>query len=209
MRRAASVLVCVVVVFLGGCFLFNSGILYDETWSDPNTTSWTVGDSEIATKSIDAGRYHVRVKQATTAMYWNDDEGPFGDAQIDLDVKHEAGTDNLSAGGLVFRLSDIDNLYIFQVSSAGTFRVGKWVADAWSLLVAWTASDAINTGVAENHLTVLADGTALTFLINGTEVAEVTDSSFSTGRVGVSVQAFNADVDVEGSFDNLVVRELE
>ena len=208
MRRAASVLVCVVVVFLGGCFLFKSGILYEETWSDPNTTAWTIGDSEVATKSIESGRYHVRVKQATTAMYWNGDEGPFGDVQIDLDVKHEEGTDSLSAGGLVFRLSDINNLYIFQVSSAGTFRVAKWVANVWSLLLAWTASDAINPGAAENHLTVLADGTSLTFLINDTEVAELTDSSFSTGHVGVCVQAFNTDIDVEESFDNLVVREL-
>ncbi len=76
-------------------------------------------------------------------------------------------------------------------------------------MVDWTASDAISTEPPlENHLTVLADGTSLTFLINRTEVAEIADASFSTGYVGVAVQAFDENVDVEESFDNLVVREL-
>ncbi|MGD9675937.1 MAG: hypothetical protein AB7V19_04560 [Candidatus Bipolaricaulia bacterium] len=59
MRRSALVLVGAVVVLLGGCFLFDSGILYEELWSDPNTTAWTIGDSETATKSVESGRYHV------------------------------------------------------------------------------------------------------------------------------------------------------
>ena len=209
MRRAASLLVCVVVVFLGGCFLFNSGILYDETWSDPNTTSWTLGNTETYTTSIASGRYHFRLKQAVTWFCWNTSEGPFGDAQFDVDVKHEEGTDNLSAGGLVFRLVDGQDAYVFQISAVGTFRITEWVAGVMSPLAAWTPSDAINKGAAQNHLTVLAEGTSLTFLINSTEVAELADSSFSTGHVGVCVQAFSADVDVEESFDNLVVRELE
>lgn len=209
MKRVSVPVLLAAVVILTGCALFSSGILYEETWSDSDTTSWTLGDSETATKSIEGGRYHVLVKQDATAMYWNDDEGPFGDAQVDLDVKHEAGTSNLSAGGLVFRLSDINNLYIFQLSAAGTFRVAKWVANAWTSLVAWTASAAIRPGVAENHLTVLADGSSLAFLINSTEVADLTDASFSSGFVGVCVTAFNADVDVEQSFDNLTVRKLK
>jgi hypothetical protein len=208
MRRVVLGLLCVAAALVGGCALFDSGILYEETWSDTATTAWTLGDSEYATKTIEGGRYNVLVKQNTTMMYWNNQEGPFGDAQIDLDVKHEAGTENLSAGGMVFRCTDVQNTYIFEVSAFGTFHVAKWVGNVWTAVVAWTASDAVNKGIAQNHLTVLADGTSLTFLINDTEVAEVTDSSFSSGFVGVAVTAFSEDVDVEESFDNLVVREL-
>ncbi len=209
MRRSALVLLLAAVVLVSGCFLFQSGILYEETWSDPDTTAWYVGNTDSFTKSIESGRYHIVLKQATTTLNWNDEEGPFGDVQMDVDVKHVAGTDDLSAGGLVFRVTDISNFYMFQVSPAGTYRVVKWVANAFTAVVAWTASDAISTGAAENHLTVLADGTSLTFLINGTEVADLTDSSLSTGYVGVGVRAFDENVDVEESFDNLVVRELD
>ncbi|MDD5263733.1 MAG: hypothetical protein PHU43_02745 [Candidatus Bipolaricaulis sp.] len=208
MRSVGVGLLCAVAVVLGGCSLFRSGILYEETWSDAGSSEWYIGDSELNTVWIEDGRYHDLVKQATTMMNWNSQAGTFASAQFDVDVRHEAGTDSLSAGGLVFRFTDAENTYIFQVSPSGYFRVGKWVADVWATMVNWTASDAINTGTAENHLTVLADGTSLTFLINRTEVAEITDASFSAGFVGVTVQAFDENVDVEESFDNLVVREL-
>lgn len=207
MRRVVLGLLCVAAALVGGCALFDSGILYEETWSDTATTAWTLGDSETATKSIDGGRYHVLVKQASqTLVYWNDDEGPFGDVQIDVDVKHEVGANVDSASGLVFRLGSINDFYLFQLSATGSYRVLKWVGGVSSVVCAWTQSTAIKTGMFENHLTVLADGTSLTFLINDTEVAEVTDVSHSTGYVGVSVQSWN--VNVEESFDNLVVRKL-
>ena len=209
MKRVGLGVLCVVVVLISGCSLFQSGILYQETWSDPNTTAWTIGNTDYANKWIEGGRYQVLVKQATSVLYWNGDKGPFGNAQIDLDVRHEAGTDNLSTGGVVFRLGDINNTYAFEVSPAGTYRVGKWVANVWTAIVAWTSSPAIHTGMGDNHLTVIADGTSLTLLINQTQVTELADSSFSSGRVGVIVTAFSGDVDVHESFDNLTVRELK
>ena len=208
MRRLALVLLCAAALLVGGCFLFKSGILYEETWSDPNTTEWPLVSDALHTTSIAGGRYHFLLQDRTIWFCWNTSEGPFGDVQIDVDVKHEAGTNNLSAGGLVFRLGNGSNTYVFEIGPHGLFYIGKVVAGTWTALMTWTASAAIHQGVAENHLTVLADGASLTFLINGTEVAELTDSSHSTGRVGVCVDAFDPDVDAEKSFDNLVVREL-
>ncbi len=208
MRRGALTLFGVVLVLLGGCALFDSGVLYEETWSDPNTKSWLLGDTEAATKRIDEGRYHVTVKQKTTVRYMTTDAGPFGDAQYDVDMRHEAGTENLAAGGLLFRFASSEHMYLFQVSPAGTFQIGKWVANTWATLTAWTTSAAINNGATENHLTVIADGTSLTFLINGTEVADLADSSILAGYVGVAVSSYS-DAAIEESFDNLVVRELE
>ncbi len=137
-------------------------------------------------------------------------KGRSATCRYDLDVQHVAGTDNLSGAGLLVRFSDMDNTYLFQVSAAGTLsgrEVGR--RDVGTTLVAWTESSAIHKGVAENHLTVIADGTSFTFLVNGTQVAELIDTSFASGRVGVAVTAFSNDVDVHESFDNLVVRELK
>jgi hypothetical protein len=209
MRRLLFGGLCAVLVLLSGCALFQSGILYEEKWSDSAHTDWTIGESESANKWIEGGRYHILVKQNLTVVYWNSTEGPFGDAQYDVDVQHVAGTNNLSGAGLLVRLADINNIYMFEISALGTYRVGKWVANTWTSLVGWAESSSIRQGVAENHLTVIADGASFTFLVNGTEVAELTDASFSSGSVGVAVQAFSTDVDVHESFDSLVVRELK
>jgi hypothetical protein len=209
MRRMFLWALSAALVLLSGCALFQSGILYEEKWSDPAHTDWTIGESESANKWIEGGRYHILVKQNSTMVYWNSTEGPFGNAQYDVDVQHVAGAGDKSGAGLLVRLADINNMYMFQIAAGGTYRVGKWVANAWTSLVDWAASSSIRQGVAENHLTVITDGASFTFLVNGTEVAEVTDASFSNGRVGVAVTAYSSDIDVHESFDNLVVRELK
>jgi hypothetical protein len=209
MRRAALALLCSAVILTGGCLLLlDDGILYEETWWDTDTTEWGVGDSALATQSVESGRYYVLLKQKTSLRCLNTEEGPFDNAQIDLDVKHEAGTTNLSAGGLLFRGAGLESMYLFEVCPAGSYRVGKWIGNAWTSLVAWTNSTAVNTGGAENHVTVIMDGSSLTFLINGTEVSQITGASLLAGYVGVVVTSFSDDEDIVESFDNLVVREL-
>jgi len=209
MRRVMLVLLCGAVLFAGGCLLLlDDGILYEETWWDTDAAGWGVGDSAFATQSIDSGRYYVLVKQKTGLLCLNTEEGPFGNAQIDLDVKHEAGTAHLSAGGLLFRAAGLDTMYAFEVCPAGSYRVRKCVGNAWTSLVAWTNSTAVNTGGVENHLTVIMDGASLTFLINSTEANQITGASLLAGYVGVVVTSFSDDEDIVESFDNLVVREL-
>jgi hypothetical protein len=199
------------VLCLSGCALFFSSdgeALYEETFSDPTSTAWHVGSTSTSDKWIDGGKYYMLVKEAIMALGYNQVEGPFDNVQIDLDVDHILGTPDKSGGGLLFRIQDPDNMYGFLVSAAGTFCVGKWGAGTWNVLINWTSSTAVNKGVARNHLTVVANGGALSFLVNDTQVAMLTDQSFPWGRVGTAARAFDADVDVLQGFDNLVVRTV-
>jgi len=209
LKRVSLGALCVAVVFISGCSLFQSGILFQETWSDPNTTSWWLGVGNAGDAWVEDGQYHILTKRVGTWMYWNNEQGPFGNAQIDIDVKHEAGTDDEAAAGLVFRFQDTGNTYLFLVSVNGYFEVAKWVANDWTTLNKWTTSSAIHAGPASNHLTVIADRTFLTFLVNGTQVADLMDGSFSAGKIGVIVAAYQDGADVVESFDNLTVREVK
>jgi len=53
--------------------------------------------------------------------------------------------------------------------------------------VGWTPHSAINQGEAWNTLRVVAQGTSLSFYINGVPVWSGTDSSLSSGRVGLGM----------------------
>jgi hypothetical protein len=211
-RKPLVVAVAVCIAALSGCALFQppkDTTLYDEKFSDPNTTAWSLGESDTRKKWIEGGQYHILVKKATSTWSWNSTEGPFDNFQVDLDVTHIQGPNDQSAAGLVFRLVDGNNAYFFRISPAGTYYVGKWVAGAWTAIKDWTNSSAINTGAATNHLTVIADGTSLTFRINDQEVTVETDTSYAGGRVGVLATAYSDDNDVHVSFDNLIVHSLE
>ena len=54
-------------------------------------------------------------------------------------------------------------------------------------VVPWTPSPTINQGEAWNTLRVEARGTSLSFYINGTLLWSGTDSSLSSGRVGLAM----------------------
>jgi hypothetical protein len=213
MRRLACLVLAVLALGLSGCMLFfgsNDEILYEETFTAPPTGAWPLGSFETVDTWMDGGKYYILAMSNVYALGYNHLEGPFGDVQIDVDVDHILGTPTQSGGGLIFRVTDNSNFYAFLVSAAGSFTVMKWVnGTPQSTLLAWADSPAVNKGVARNHLTVIAQGSSLSFLVNRTEVAMLTDTSLSSGRVGVVTKAFDANVDVLQGFDNLVVQTAE
>jgi hypothetical protein len=80
------------------------------------------------------------------------------------------------------------NFYIFQYSRDGRYSVWKEVAGGTpTALQNWTSSSAVNQGDAWNTLRVVANGTQLYFYINGTLVWSGSDSSLTSGQVGIGM----------------------
>lgn len=78
----------------------------------------------------------------------------------------------------------------------------------WVTLVDWTESGTINQGKgAANHLCVTCKDDQLSLEINGKKVAEVRDSNFKSGNIGLKASTYS-----QGGamilFDNFVVRKL-
>ena len=74
----------------------------------------------------------------------------------------------------------------------------------WSALVARTGSSVINNGDGRNHLAVRAVGTDILLMVNGQELARITDSQYRGGRFVLGVGGAQGDR-VEGRFSNFVV----
>jgi hypothetical protein len=77
--------------------------------------------------------------------------------------------------------------YVFEAGDRG--EVGAWrrEGDRWVDLLPWTPSAAVRPGGAANELTVQAVGQRVTFLVNGSVVASLTDPVLTAGAVGVFV----------------------
>ncbi len=78
------------------------------------------------------------------------------------------------------------NAYMFGYRNTGSFCVQKFVSGVATSLKGWTASSLINKG-DWNTLKVLAIGNTLKFFINGKRVWSGTDTSFSSGYVGLAM----------------------
>jgi hypothetical protein len=81
--------------------------------------------------------------------------------------------------------NDWRNGYYFLYSREGDFSVWKTVSRTDIAIQNWTPSPVINTGDTWNTLRVVANGNSMYYYINGTLVWSGSDSSFSSGRVGL------------------------
>lgn len=96
--------------------------------------------------------------------------------------------------------------YLFLIQGDGFFAIMRSQGRALTKLVDWQSSDAINRGVAKNHLRAVCAGDYLAFYINNQLVGEATDDTYQSGQVGLT--ASSADVlGVKIDFDNLQVSE--
>jgi hypothetical protein len=104
---------------------------------------------------------------------------------------------NGNNSGIIFRATpgsyssdhQWNNAYMFGIgiiNNNGVYMVVKYVAGTTTWLQGWTPSAYINQSGAWNTLRVRAIGTTLYFYINGHPVLTKTDSSFASGRVGLT-----------------------
>lgn len=168
---------------------------------------WDTDSSEDVTRRIAAGTYQLLV--ATPDMLaWSNADVEFADFLLDIDATHLGGPlDN--EFGVIFRYVDGDNYYLFSISSDGYYRLQKQVDGEWETILGWFSSEAIKVGEgSDNHITILAEGSQFTFLVNDVLLEQIEDDTFDTGGLGLAAGTFD-EGDVEIAFDNVEIWELE
>lgn len=151
---------------------------------------------------INRGKLYIQVDVRDTTVYaFYDTAFDQSDVQIDAAVETVAGP-NRNNISLVCRATD-DGWYEFSMNSGGLWVIWRYDDNGFKSLKEG-ASTAINLQKAVNHLTAVCEGETLTLIVNDQEVGSVTDDTFVSGQVGVSVSTF----DIKGAgveFDALAV----
>ncbi len=166
-----------------------------------DTGAWTVDTGRNPARFIADGTLVIQVADPDQLL-WVPHNQTFADFYLEVDTAHVEGPlDNLI--GIVFRLQDNQNFYLFAISSDGMFSAGKYVGDKWQSLVEWQPADAIETGEgSENRIGLLAVGDQIVFLINNEELARVQDRTFTKGKIGL-LAGSNVEGGVVVAFDNV------
>ncbi len=96
--------------------------------------------------------------------------------------------------------------YLFLIQSSGSYSIMRARGRSITPLVNWTTSDLIRQGPASNDLRAVCMGDYLALYINGEFAGEATDSTYTSGQVGLAASSANR-LGVQVEFDNLIVRE--
>jgi hypothetical protein len=179
-------------------------ILYQDDFSS-TSSGWDVySDADMTTDYLNGG-YHIMV--TTTQYYsWANPGKVFSDTRTETNGKFLAGPQDAELG-LICRYKDNNNFYFGIVSSDGYYGVFKNLNGEFNLIGTDTMSTSskINQGLsATNFVRFDCVGDTLTLYANGEVLAQVKDSEFTNGDVGLIAGTY----DVAGTdawFDDIVV----
>ena len=166
---------------------------------------WTQTSSRQAAIEVKDNQLHITLKQPDT-LAWSAAGLVLKDFTLEVDATPLEGPDD-NGYGLIARRVDDENFYSFLISGDGYFIVQKRAKGQWSKLSGdWQASPAIHTGRRANRLRVTCQGKTLTFVVNDTQLAQITDNAFAQGDIGVIASTF-AEPGARIAFDNVRLTE--
>lgn len=126
---------------------------------------------------------------------------------LQVDATQISGPDD-NAYGVAFRVTDHENLYIFQVSGDGFFHFYKILQGEVSTILDWETSDVIRPGETTNRIRIRAEGEQFFFYVNDQLIAQANDASHTSGEIAMVATA-HIETGVVVGFDNLQVFEVE
>ena len=152
---------------------------------DPPRYTWVIRQFGEISSQIEDGALNIVVARGNVGYSYSSTMADAGDV---LYVAHATVGPTCAPEdhyGLMLRLADESNFYLFGVSCDGRARIQVLEGGRYRALLTGEPDSAVNTGAgAENILAVRAVGDRFEFLANGETIATITDATIASGRFG-------------------------
>lgn len=183
------------------------GTLFNDEFEGETECGWALYSRDGAASEIGDGVLRLTASQPGQ-IWWTNPGRRFDDLIVSAEVEHVSGPQD-NAYGVICRYQSSENFYVFLISSDGYYAIGKYQSGSEQVEYLsgegeYVASEAINQGQARNSIRASCIGNELTLTVNGELLATVTDSTFVTGDIGLSVSTFEPGSLVV-SYDNVRV----
>jgi uncharacterized repeat protein (TIGR02543 family) len=182
-----------------------SEVMFSDDFSD-ESSGWVTSDDDYGRVAYINGCLYIKDYTYPEETNYGDCQRYFTDFILEVDTWLVGGTAN-NWHSVACRHQDGDNYYDFGISADGYYDILKFVNENRITLVSPTYTPYINQGVdAVNLIHIECIGSSLSLSVNGHELANVTDTTFSGGDIALAAAAL-ADIFTEIAFDNIVISE--
>ncbi len=179
-------------------------VLFIDDFSDP-TSGWQEITRRAGTAAYGDGQFVITASLDGSLM-WATAGQDFSDLTIEVDATQVLAADNnLNAYGVMCRMQRDDSGYLFQVSGDGYVNITRAGHDDFVTLTDWETSGAVIQGNSTNHIQAVCAGSRLALIVNGETVAEVIDTTYTSGNIALAATTFEEAQPTTIHFDNLVV----
>jgi len=177
-------------------------VLFSDDFSNPQS-GWDNNLLQHGGVGYNENEYWIRVDRPKYFIF-STVEVSAADAVITVEARMQAATGSGDYGVICHAL-DGDNFYALEITEDGYFAIWMQQNGQAVALYDWTYSDSIPSRQAVK-ITAACSGNNLSLAVNDILLAEVTDYTFGSGRVGLLAGT----MDTSGlivAFDNFVVRK--
>lgn len=178
-------------------------VLFEDDFSRGSSGWDRFSDESNTTDYLEDG-YQIKVMEPSWYS-WANPGKTFGDVRVEVDAWKAGGPDGDAA--ILCRYVDEANFYMLSITTDGYYAIIKVKEGEDALLGSddLEASSLIQTEAgAVNRLRADCVGDRLTLYVNGEIVADVTDSDFTGGDVGLAAGTYE-EGGTDMRFDNFVV----
>jgi hypothetical protein len=145
----------------------------------------------------------LHVQAPTDHLYFSELYGQdFGEQVIDVKARLDDGDPDFVGVAIAFRSVGIDG-YGFLLFANGTYQLVRWdIQGNATNLIPITPSTAIHTGLGKtNEIKIIAQGAEITLVVNGLQLSQISDPTYTTGNIALGAARFAA----EAVFSNLTI----
>ena len=191
------------------CSVLGGGALLEDDFSGGDITWGTGTDADSSVEySEDALKFFVNKDLYFVWSTPNDEE--YENVHIEVTANNNS-TDSTAAFGIICNLQITNTSYYFAVTGAGEYAIGKYTFAGDTLLTnggQWAESSRIPANAASYRLGADCGNNTLTFYVDGQQIDSVSDSTYTTGNVGVFAWSGEQLDGTDVTFDDFVMTKL-
>ncbi|QBD82694.1 hypothetical protein EPA93_44700 [Ktedonosporobacter rubrisoli] len=181
-----------------------------------NSSGWNL-QGDPGKFSVAVGNGALTLEDKNNRLLWELVPGgkSLKDFNLTVDATLAQGDQNNGYGiyirGSSSQTSELATYYRFELYGDGSYAIFKGAADpkgnsTATKLVDYTFSSAIQKQGSVNHISIVAKGPSMSFVVNGETLKTITDSSYVGGSVAFFVSNLqNAKPGAQAKFSNLAI----
>jgi len=155
---------------------------------DDDTETWYQYDNDQASSEVRDGKLVLTAKKSNSFDSWTMSYPEMSDFYLEVLFTIGDSCEGKDRYGIFFRAPDNTQGYLYNVACDGSYQLRLWDGEQFTELINWTVDSHIAKGAdVDQRLGVWAEGDQMALYVNGFQVGEAIDTTYSQGTFGVNI----------------------
>ena len=157
---------------------------------EDGTETWYQFENDQSKSEVHDGKLQLTAKKANSFDAWTMSYPQMDDFYLEVVFNIDTACRGKDRYGILFRAPDNTQGYLYNVACDGSYQLRSWDAEQFTELIKWTVDPQIAQGQdISQRLGIWAEADRLVLYVNGFQINEIRDSTFSNGTFGVNIAA--------------------